>query len=233
VISDHPSPNFGPRRLGVRPELVVLHYTAMEGHEAALERLCDPHAEVSAHYLIAGDGRVWRLVDENHRAWHAGIGEWRGKVDINSRSIGIELVNPAALDAYPPYPEPQMTALEGLLRDILHRWRLPPDAVIAHSDLAPDRKADPGPKFDWRRLASAGLGVGAAASTHADVDWTTFVEGARLFGYPARERDRILQAFRLRFRPNALGRPLESEDVALISALCAVRPAIDDEARPD
>ncbi len=233
VIHDHPSPNFGQRRGGARPELVVLHYTAMQGHEAALDRLCDPEAEVSAHYLVGLDGQIWRLVDESLRAWHAGAGEWRGRGDVNSRSIGIELVNCASLDDNPPFPEPQMAALEALLRDILNRWSLPPEAVIAHSDLAPDRKVDPGPKFDWQRLAVAGLGVTATPSTPADAEWPGFLESARLFGYPARAQDEVLQAFRLRFRPNALGRPLEPADVALISALCRVRPAIDGPARPD
>ncbi len=204
----------------------------MEGHEAALDRLCDPAAEVSAHYLIGLDGHIWRLVRESLRAWHAGVGEWGGKGDVNSRSIGIELVNGAALDAYPPFPEPQMAALEGLLRDILNRWQLLPEAVIAHSDLAPDRKVDPGPKFDWQRLAINGLGVAATPFTQEDPEWSTFLEGAQLFGYPAREPNELLQAFRLRFRPTALGRPLEPQDVALISALCKGRLAIDGPPRP-
>jgi N-acetylmuramoyl-L-alanine amidase len=232
-IVDHPSPNFGPRRGDVRPELIVLHYTAMDGHQAALDRLCDPAVEVSAHYLISTDGQIWRLVDESLRAWHAGAGEWRGADDINSRSIGIELVNPAALDAYPPFSEPQMTALEELLREIMGRWSLPPDAVIAHSDLAPARKADPGPKFDWRRLAVAGLAVVAAAPAAADANWSDFLEDAYRFGYPSGEREQVLKAFRLRFRPMALGRPLEPEDVAMVSSLCSSRPGIDGAALAD
>ena len=158
-ILERSSPNFGPRRDGLRPELVVLHHTAMLTAEAALERLCDPAAEVSAHYLVAEDGRTWRLVPEAERAWHAGAGSWGGAGDVNSRSIGIELANAGPLDGLPPFPEPQMAALEALLDGIMARWSIPPAGVIAHSDMAPERKSDPGPKFDWRRLARGGRAV--------------------------------------------------------------------------
>ena len=157
-ILDRSSPNYGPRRDGLKPKLVVLHHTAMTSAEAALARLCDPAAEVSSHYLIAEDGLVWRLVPEEARAWHAGAGSWDGVEDINSRSIGIELANAGPLDGFPPFPEPQMAALEGLLDAICARWGIPASGVIAHSDMAPGRKADPGPKFDWSRLARGGAG---------------------------------------------------------------------------
>ncbi|HEY0275164.1 MAG TPA: N-acetylmuramoyl-L-alanine amidase, partial [Paenirhodobacter sp.] len=147
-----PSPNFGPRRQGAQPELIVLHYTGMTSCAAARDRLCDPAAEVSAHWLIAEDGRAEALVAEESRAWHAGAGSWQGRGDVNSRSIGIEIANPGNR----PFPEPQMAALEALLRAILHRWGIPPEAVIAHSDMAPERKIDPGPRFDWCRLARQG-----------------------------------------------------------------------------
>jgi N-acetylmuramoyl-L-alanine amidase len=154
VSLTHPSPNFGDRR-GKQVDLVVVHYTAMPTCATALERLCDPAAEVSAHYLIDMDGTLLSLVDEGARAWHAGAGTWRGEGDVNSRSIGIELANPGDR----PFPDPQMRALERLLAEILHRHRLPPEAVIAHSDMAPERKSDPGARFDWRRLAMQGLSV--------------------------------------------------------------------------
>ena len=150
----HPSPNAGPRRDGLRPELVVLHFTEMASAEAALARLCDPSAEVSAHYLIGRDGRLWHLVDEEMRAWHAGAGAWRGRGDVNSRSIGIELDN----DGRSPFTQPLMARLERLLPGILTRWAIPARGVIAHSDMAPDRKVDPGARFDWQRLARAGVG---------------------------------------------------------------------------
>jgi N-acetylmuramoyl-L-alanine amidase len=144
VNQTHPSPNFGDRR-GKRVDLIVLHYTAMASAAEVLARLCDPGPEVSAHYLIDRDGTVFALVDETMRAWHAGAGEWGGEGDVNSRSIGIELQNTGA----EPFAEPQMAALEGLLADLLRRHTLPPCAVIAHSDMAPDRKGDPGARFDW------------------------------------------------------------------------------------
>ncbi len=149
----HPSPNFGARRDGVLPELIVIHYTAMESAEAALDRLCDPAAEVSAHFLIGNDGRLWQMVGEPWRAWHAGAGEWQGREDVNSRSIGIELDNRGTH----PFSEPQMAVLEGLLADIMARWGIRPEGVIGHSDSAPGRKFDPGPRFDWARLVRQGL----------------------------------------------------------------------------
>ncbi|HHC29956.1 MAG TPA: N-acetylmuramoyl-L-alanine amidase, partial [Rhodobacterales bacterium] len=124
-ITDHPSPNFGDRRDGLGPELVVLHYTVLDC-AAALERLCDPVHEVSTHYLIGREGQVFRLVDEGMRAWHAGAGTWAGRGDVNSRSIGIELEN----SGLTPFSEPQMARLEGLLSDILARWRIGPEGVI-------------------------------------------------------------------------------------------------------
>jgi N-acetylmuramoyl-L-alanine amidase len=139
--------------------MVVLHYTAMLGADAAADRLCDPGAEVSAHYLVAADGAVLALVPEELRAWHAGASAWGGVADVNSRSIGIELDNPGHQLGYPPYPEPQMAALETLLAGILARWAIPPERVVGHACIAPGRKRDPGEKLDWRRLASRGLAV--------------------------------------------------------------------------
>ncbi|MEM7271317.1 MAG: N-acetylmuramoyl-L-alanine amidase [Pseudomonadota bacterium] len=151
-----PSPNHGERRLGP-PDMILIHYTGMETCAAARERLCDPEAEVSAHYLIDLDGTVEQLVDERRRAWHAGVSEWEGESDVNSRSIGIELVNQGAGPNYHPFPEAQMATLEGLLAEISSRWTIDPRLVRGHSDVAPGRKIDPGPKFDWKRLERAGL----------------------------------------------------------------------------
>jgi len=209
VTLTHPSPNFGERRGGQRPELVVLHYTAMASCAEALARLCDPVAEVSAHYLIDSDGTVLALVAEQDRAWHAGAGSWGGRGDVNSRSIGIELANPGAQ----PFADPQISALEPLLRDILSRWSLPPQAVIGHSDMAPDRKADPGPRFDWRRLALAGLSVWPEPAEPGD-----FAADLAAFGYPDLPTETLLATFRLRFRPWATG-PLDATDRALAADL--------------
>ena len=204
-----PSPNCGARRDGLRPSLIVLHYTAMASAEAALARLCDPESEVSCHWLIDEAGRVFALVPEELRAWHAGAGSWGGAGDVNSRSIGIELQN----DGRSPFPAPQMAALEALLAAVMERWGIPPAGVIAHSDLAPDRKADPGPRFDWRRLARAGLSVWPEAAAPGD-----FAADAQAFGYPEVPEDMLLAALRLRFRPWAAG-PLDAADRALAAGL--------------
>lgn len=200
----------------------MIHYTAMDGAEAALERLCDPVAEVSAHYLIAGDGTLWQLVREDMRAWHAGAGSWQGRDDINSRSIGIELDNRGDH----PFAEPQMAALEGLLAQLMQRWSIPRIGVIGHSDMAPARKYDPGPRFDWRRLAQQGMavwpevgepGVGGA---EAEAQVGSFARDAARFGYPDAgiEAAELLSAFRARFRPQASG-PICDADRTVMSDL--------------
>jgi N-acetylmuramoyl-L-alanine amidase len=215
-IADRLSPNHGERRSGDRVELVVLHYTAMDDAEAALTRLCDAACEVSAHYLIAKDGAVTRLVDEAHRAWHAGEGKWAGRDDVNSRSIGIELDNDGATS----FPDAQMSALEGLLADILPRHGLEPKDVIAHSDMAPDRKSDPGRRFDWKRLADKGLSIWPEAALPGD-----FLRNAAAFGYPVEHGEAtILDAFRQRFRPEATG-PIGPADLALMAGLARHYPA--------
>lgn len=205
-----PSPNCGARRADALPDMIVLHYTGMESCAAAHARLCDPQAEVSAHYLISETGALWQLVPEALRAWHAGAGHWAGSDDVNSRSIGIELANTGAA----PFPEPQMAVLEDLMQGIMARWSIAPHRVIAHSDMAPARKADPGPRFDWRRLALSGLSVWPTAGAPGD-----FLDAARAFGYPpdAAPED-ILGAFRLRFRPWASG-PVDATDAALAGDL--------------
>ncbi len=234
-IVERSSPNSGPRRGGARPDLVVLHYTAMSTEEAALERLCDPAAEVSAHYLVAGDGRIWRMVAEADRAWHAGLGRWGGVDDVNSRSIGIELANAGPLEGFPPFPEPQIAALEGLLAGVRARWDIPPARVIAHSDIAPARKSDPGPKFDWRRLALAGHAVWPSAGGVARGDWSAFRAAASRSGYSAPEGDwtAVLGAVRLRFRPAATGTALDGTDVAIVEALADAHPCVDPVSVPD
>lgn len=207
----HPSPNFGPRRDGAKPDIVVLHYTGMESCDAARDRLCDPQAEVSAHYLISETGTCWQLVEEDMRAWHAGVGQWGDVTDVNSRSIGIELANTGSH----PFPEPQMTALEHLLSDVMHRHRIALERVIAHSDMAPDRKYDPGPRFDWYRLAENDLSIWPQGHDNE----AEFTRSAYQFGYSSEATDNgILQAFRSRFRPWEDG-PLDATDCALMADL--------------
>lgn len=152
-----PSTNHGERRAGP-PDMLVLHYTGMESGAAALARLRDPLSEVSAHYLVFEDGGIVQMVPEIRRAWHAGAGSWKGETDINSRAIGIEIVHPGHAGGLPPYPEAQIEAVIALARDVLTRWPIPPERVLAHSDIAPERKEDPGETFPWDRLAAEGVG---------------------------------------------------------------------------
>ncbi|MBV9586220.1 MAG: N-acetylmuramoyl-L-alanine amidase [Alphaproteobacteria bacterium] len=161
-IRERPSPNHGSR--GEPPhiraiDMLVLHYTGMKSAAEAIERLCDPEAKVSAHYVVDEDGAIWRLVPEELRAFHAGVSCWQGEQNLNHCSIGIEIVNPGHEWGYRLFPEPQMAAVEALCRDILARRRIPPYRIVGHSDIAPDRKSDPGELFDWPRLARAGIGL--------------------------------------------------------------------------
>ncbi|MGB8814045.1 MAG: N-acetylmuramoyl-L-alanine amidase [Paracoccaceae bacterium] len=198
--------------------MVVLHYTAMPTCNDARARLCDPQTEVSAHYLISEHGEVLALVPEELRAWHAGAGAWGAVSDVNSRSIGIELANSGAA----PFPERQMAALEAVLADVMHRWHIPEQRVIGHSDMAPGRKGDPGARFDWRRLALAGMAVWPDALTD-EPGADSFQDAARQFGYPDGPIDQILAAFRLRFRPWAKG-PLDAVDSAMARNLACRFP---------
>ncbi|WP_370170312.1 MULTISPECIES: peptidoglycan recognition protein family protein [Hyphomonas] len=164
------SPNFNERKHPL--DMLVLHYTGMATGEAALERMCDPKAEVSAHYMVWEDGRIAQLVEEDKRAWHAGVASWQGQQDLNSRSIGIEIVNGghdfrAPDGSLPPYPRPQIHALLDLVHDILGRHAIPATRILGHSDIAPLRKQDPGEHFPWERLARAGI------SLWPDFDGTT------------------------------------------------------------
>lgn len=190
--------------------MVVMHYTAMANADAALERLCNPVAEVSAHYLIAASGSVFQLVPEDLRAWHAGAGRWADVTDVNSRSIGIELDNTGAA----PFAAAQMLALEELLSGIIGRHKIRPERVIAHSDMAPGRKSDPGPRFDWRRLAAQRLGVWPHQGGKPMVDTGGLRADLVTFGYDPELTDgQLLAAFRQHFRPWASGQ-VDAADIA-------------------
>ncbi|SFR34289.1 N-acetylmuramoyl-L-alanine amidase [Yoonia tamlensis] len=198
--------------------MVVLHYTAMKSARAARDTLCNPEAEVSAHYLIAEDGEVMSLVPEALRAWHAGAGRWGAFTDVNSRSIGIEIAN----DGFSPFAAPQMDALTSLLTGIRARWDIRPERVIGHSDMAPGRKIDPGARFDWRRLACSGHAVWPQAV--APCDPVQFVPAMHAFGYTATDDpELLLSVFRLRFRPWASG-PLDETDAGMITDLASRFP---------
>lgn len=195
----------------MRPQLIVLHYTALPDLGTARSWLCDPAREVSAHWLLAEDGRAEALVPEHRRAWHAGAGGWGAITDVNSASIGIEMQNPGDR----PFPEPQMAGLERLLAGIMARWAISPAGLIAHSDMAPSRKQDPGPRFDWRRLALAGLSIWPRAPGDPT---RPLQDSLTAIGYPPAPPQDRLRAFRLRFRPGAWG-PEAAGDRALADAV--------------
>ena len=152
------SPNIGPRRAGRQPGILLLHYTGMKDAGKVVDWLCDERSKVSCHYFVDVDGRITQMVDEDMRAWHAGQSSWKGEHDINSCSIGIEIQNEGHAHGYPDFPDAQMDAVIALSRDIISRWSIRPEHVLAHSDVAPHRKIDPGEKFDWRALHRAGIG---------------------------------------------------------------------------
>jgi N-acetylmuramoyl-L-alanine amidase len=156
-VNDAPSPNFDERR--APPDMIILHYTGMQTAAAAIERLRDPAARVSAHYVVEEDGRVHRLVPEERRAWHAGKSWWQGETDCNGASIGIEIVNPGHEFGYRAFPEAQVEAVIALIDGVRTRWTVPDTRIVGHSDVAPSRKQDPGELFPWQRLAEAGHGL--------------------------------------------------------------------------
>jgi len=219
MITDRPSPNHDARPPDTPVDMLVLHYTGMETAEAALARLCDRAAKVSAHYLIDEDGAVVRLVGEDRRAWHAGVASWRGHTDINARSIGIELVNPGHEFGYRPFPEAQTAALIELARDLVARHAIPPRNVVGHSDVAPSRKMDPGELFDWPRLAAAGIGLWPDESDHCDRD----PEAVRVLltevGYDVSDFPAAIRAFQRHFRPARVNGRIDWETARRLAGL--------------
>jgi len=200
--------------------MIVLHYTAMPDWRRARDWLCNPAAEVSAHYIISPQGEIVLLVPEDQRAWHAGAGAWGDITDVNSRSIGIELSN----DGSSPFAAPLMDALEGLMQQIMARWDIPAHHVIAHSDLAPGRKIDPGAKFDWARLVQAGQAIAARPTPQRMLDGPMFLRDLQQVGYKATvDPDILLSAFRMRHRQGHTG-PLDGTDCAIAADLAARFP---------
>lgn len=214
-----PSPNFDERTPGTPVDMLVLHYTGMVSADVALERMCDPQSKVSAHYMIDEDGSVTQLVEEDYRAWHAGVSYWAGNRDINARSIGIELVNPGHENGYRPFPEEQMRTLETLSMDIVRRHMIPARNVVGHSDIAPNRKEDPGELFDWFRLFDFGVGIWPMDAEPVEVD----EEHAELMlediGYEVTSLQKSLEAFQRHFRPQILGGKLDAEIGGMLKAL--------------
>ena len=182
-IIEAPSPNFDART--APPDMVVLHYTGMPTGEAALARMCDAQARVSAHYMVEEDGRIFRLVPEERRAWHAGKSFWKGETGLNAVSIGIEIVNPGHEFGYRSFPDPQVAALVELLGDVRERWDIPDRRILGHADVAPDRKEDPGELFPWRTLAHAGHGLWAESGAAPGAPLSEGDEGAGVFALQA------------------------------------------------
>ncbi len=219
VHAQVPSPNFNARKLPV--SMVVLHYTGMPSAEEALAKLCDPAAKVSAHYLIDEDGMVTQMIDEDKRAWHAGKSFWRGVTDVNSASVGIELVNPGHEWGYRAFPDEQIAALLPLLADIVARHQVPLSNVVAHSDIAPARKADPGELFPWDKLAWHRLALAKPRPSMRlvfDNDGAFYLALER-FGYDITDGPAAVRAFQRRWRPALIDGQIDGQISALLFEL--------------
>lgn len=202
-VREWPSPNWDARPPGTPTDMLILHYTGMRSAQAALDRLRDPAARVSAHYVVEEDGAVWRLVDETRRAWHAGVSCWRGHTALNDRSVGVEIVNPGHEWGYRPFPALQMAAVCELCLGILRRHPIPPRNVAGHSDVAPDRKEDPGELFDWPGLAANGVGLWPAPQ-HLDSAADDVPAALRAIGYGEGDLATTLRAFQRHWLPGAI-----------------------------
>jgi N-acetylmuramoyl-L-alanine amidase len=228
LVEEKPSPNADERPAGASIDCIVLHYTGMQTGEAALARLTDPAAKVSAHYLVEENGAVTRLVEEHRRAWHAGVSCWRGRERLNDCSIGIEIVNPGHAWGYRPFTEFQYQALEQLLPEIAHRWAIPRARILAHSDIAPERKEDPGELFDWRRLAAAGIGFWPEDGPGAPRSVATAQAQLQRIGYPVPTHgaldsatQKVVIAFQRRFRPASVDGDLDRQTFARLDGVLA------------
>jgi len=228
TIIETPSPNFDERTLGI--SMIVLHYTGMQDGQSAIDRLCDPEAKVSAHYLVAEDGTIHRMVAEDKRAWHAGKSRWRGIADVNSASIGIEIVNPGHDLGYCPFPEEQIDALVPLVADIKRRHGITRGNVVGHSDIAPARKQDPGELFPWHRLAKVRLALPRPTRNLMDPMWTDagFLIALERFGYDVSDKTAAVVAFQRRFRPELLDGVIDGECRCLLLALLLPKPQGDE-----
>ncbi|MGQ0526507.1 MAG: N-acetylmuramoyl-L-alanine amidase [Alphaproteobacteria bacterium] len=198
------SPNFDARKGGAAPCMIIFHYTGMKTVEDALKRLCDPAAKVSAHYVVEEEGRVHALVDEKDRAWHAGVSYWRGEADINSHSIGIEIVNPGHEFGYRAFPDAQIMAVIKLCQGIISRYNIAPENILGHSDIAPSRKIDPGELFPWQKLAERGVGKWFGEN-EIPQDFDALIKFLIEYGYnPGEKKEDLTRAFHRHFAPEKL-----------------------------
>lgn len=213
----HPSPNFNDRLLPIG--ILVLHYTGMQSGAEAIDWLANTASGVSAHYVVAEDGQVLQMVDEGKRAWHAGRSWWRGVTDVNSASIGIEIVNPGHEFGYVPFPAAQMDAVQALVADIVARHAIQPANVVGHSDIAPTRKQDPGELFDWPRLARAGLA--AVPKPCMDPNWTDpgFLAALGRYGYDITAPLDAIIAFQRHHRPAKFDGVIDAETRTILRGL--------------
>lgn len=244
LVSDvHPSPNIEPRRGGAQPNILVMHYTGLPTVEKSIEILSRPDCKVSCHYVVDLDGRVTQMVAESMRAWHAGVSSWHGETDINSYSIGIEIQNVGHNRDYPDFPAPQMEMVRDLARDIISRHSIPPQNVVAHSDIAPGRKTDPGEKFNWAWLHRHGVGhwvTGADVATNESSIQPgdcgerikNFQSRLKQYGYGIEVTGChdacsviVTTAFQRHFRPECFDGCVDAETDARIAALLASRPS--------
>jgi N-acetylmuramoyl-L-alanine amidase len=225
---DAPSPNFDARALPI--SMIVLHYTGMETAQAAIDRLRDPEAKVSAHYLVDEDGTILRMVDEDRRAWHAGRSHWRGITDVNSASIGIEIVNPGHEFGYRPFAAAQMSSLIPLVAEIKERHGITRGNVVGHSDVAPARKQDPGELFNWHALARLRLALPRPTRNLVDPGWPDagFMLALERFGYDVNDPPAAVTAFQRRFRPELVDGEIDMECRCLLLALLLPKPQGED-----
>lgn len=223
-----PSPNFDDRALPVT--MLVLHYTGMPDAASAIQWLANPTSKVSAHYVVTEDGQIVRMVSEAKRAWHAGRSYWRGINDVNSASIGIEIVNPGHEWGYRPFPIPQIEALIPLVHDILNRHHITRGNVVGHSDVAPARKQDPGELFPWATLARLRLALPRPTRNLVDPHWSDggFMLALERFGYDITDPAAAVRAFQRRFRPELIDGVIDGECRALLLALLLPKPRGDD-----
>ncbi len=214
-----PSPNFDERQLPVT--MLIMHYTGMETGAAAIDWLANPEAKVSAHYVVNEDGQIVQMVAEKHRAWHAGRSYWREVEDVNSASVGIEIVNPGHEFGYRPFPEAQMDSVVRLVKSIVDRYDIPRANVVGHSDVAPARKQDPGELFDWARLAKHHLALGRPTKNLMDPGWTDggFMLALQRFGYDISDGPAAIRAFERRFRPEMIEGLVDGELRAILLSL--------------
>ncbi|MBO9712947.1 N-acetylmuramoyl-L-alanine amidase [Sphingomonas sp.] len=228
TIIEAPSPNFDERALPV--SIIVLHYTGMQDAESAIHRLRDPAAKVSAHYLVAEDGTILRLVNEDKRAWHAGRSHWRGTTDINSASVGIEIVNPGHEFGYRPFPDEQIASVIPLVAEIKQRYAITRGNVVGHSDIAPARKQDPGELFPWHSLARLRLALPRPTKNLMDPGWTDagFLMALDRFGYDVTDPEAAVTAFQRRFRPEHIDGEIDMELRCILLALLLPKPQGDD-----